>query len=125
MKPSERQHWLVKHYRWLSLLLLWKDGKSSAFESKFVKELPKRASTNILTHPFDGKQISFLRQIQLAGSPAFGLVGIKAKCSADGLYVLPFNIVLAKGNMTLGELVDNSIHVDLKGIDHLLEVLFE
>jgi hypothetical protein len=52
-------------------------GSFFAVEAKFIKELPKRGSSKVLTHEVSEAQLSFLRGIRETGCFSAVLIGLK------------------------------------------------
>jgi hypothetical protein len=63
-----------KYHLGMSDFLIWHGGRTLALESKFIKARSK--SGRLLTYAFKPTQITFLKQMSLAGSAAYGLVAI-------------------------------------------------
>jgi hypothetical protein len=74
--------------------------KFYGIEAKFCKSLPKRDSSNILSHPFSDKQIRFMTQLNNTGS-AFG-VGIVWLDKDSAVLIHPSQIN-KEGNISLGD----------------------
>lgn len=82
----------------LSDFMLYKDGTARGIEVKLVKELPARASTNILKHEFAGSQITYLKDLDLTGNKGFGLLAVEP---LEIVFMIPSRLLIPNG--TLGE----------------------
>lgn len=78
--------------------IVWADGTSYVFESKFIQKMPMREKSKILAHKFKGPQYTFLQRIKRAGCLAIGLIAVKEE---ERIYVI--NNVPKSGNFTLEE----------------------
>lgn len=61
----------------LSDFLIFCLATSVGLEVKFVKELPVRDSSKVLTHEFSGAQLTFLESLELTLNRGYGLIGVK------------------------------------------------
>ena len=80
--------------------LLWCVGTSSSVEVKFVKDIPDSGKAKVLTHPFSGGQIAFMRHMEKTKNFSYGLV---AKHSSKIMYVIRCNDIPDKGNFSVDE----------------------
>lgn len=78
----------------VSDFLLFHSGRATVFETKFIRELPKR-NGKVLSHAFDGKQLTYFKSISNTGNSAFGVVGVGEEKTA---YVVPFYNIPESGN---------------------------
>ncbi len=91
----------------VSDFLLFHNGRATVFETKFVRELPKR-NGKVLSHAFDGKQLTYFKSISNTGNSAFGVVGVGEEKTA---YVIPFYNIPESGNWTAPELKSSAAGV--------------
>jgi hypothetical protein len=88
LKMAEKYHIGIPDF------LIWHDGRCAGLEVKFVKELPKGRG-KVLGHAFDGRQLTFLQRIAMAGGPAWGLVVVH---SEKKMYLFYFTDIPEGGN---------------------------
>lgn len=81
----------------ISDFLVWYKGKSLAFEVKFEKDYPKRDTSKVLSHPFKKSQITFLKEILITGSYAWGFVAMDCD---KMMYIFDPAIIPENGNMS-------------------------
>lgn len=87
----------------VSDFLLFCAFTSVGLEVKFVKELPMRDTSKVLTHEFSGAQLTFLESIELTGNRGYGLIGVR---EWDQMILIPQENMQA--NFTLKELKNAS-----------------
>lgn len=103
----------------ISDFLMWRYGKSCAIESKFIKEWPKRMTSKVLSHPFKGTQISFLKEMDMAGCNSFGLIGVECE---KKMYLIPHRWISEGGNFRHDLFLESNFQsFDFKDIEGLLE----
>jgi hypothetical protein len=107
----------------ISDFLIWANGRSLALESKFITELPTRATTKILSHPFSGAQTTFLETINLAGSISYGLIAID---SEKKFYLIYHSFIPQDGNFTRQQFEETpKAAFDYKDIEGFLTFIFD
>lgn len=115
-----------KHIGGVPDFIMWSDGTSRGFETKFINDFPKTERGKILSHVFKPKQITFLSDMQKTANYGFG--GIF--CKATGfLYVMSVESIPEDGNWTNGDfqaLVHSGevVLFEKSDIDGLLKYLF-
>jgi penicillin-binding protein-related factor A (putative recombinase) len=82
-----------KYHIGLSDFLIWKSGVTLALEAKFVKKRPP--SGRMLNFAFKPAQITFLKQMEMAGNLPFGLVAIGEERT---MFPIPLTNIPAGGN---------------------------
>lgn len=106
----------------VSDFLLWYRSKSVAMECKFIKAFPKKPTTDVLSHKFEGPQYSFLQQISMTGSHSYGLVGV---ASEKKMYLIPIYSLHKDGNYTLAEFMHQNFKAfAFDDVDGLIKRLF-
>lgn len=81
----------------VSDFLLWHMGRSAAIESKFIEDFPARPNTKILSHAFQGAQMSFFKRMEPGGAGLYGLIGIKKH---KVMILVPHHQIPEEGNWT-------------------------
>jgi hypothetical protein len=91
-----------KYHAGISDFFIWGEGRCAALEVKLVKELPARATTLVLKHPFDGPQLTFMRSIVRTGNSAFGAVVTDYNCM---VHLFSVDDIPESGNWEKGSFV--------------------
>ena len=93
----------------VSDFLLWTQGKGAFLETKFIKKIPKLSSL-LLRHPFNSKQVSFLRGMtNVAGCPAWGGIGV---LDEQKIYCVPSWMIPMEGNWRVEEFLKMKSKLD-------------
>lgn len=97
MKPNTKYLKIADKFTvGISDFLIWRNGKTLAIESKFVKKMPTRGTSKILSHIFKGEQKTFLEDMELSGNTAYGVIGIHTEL----LVFIPHILIPESGNWT-------------------------
>ena len=84
----------------ISDFMVFCSGKTLALETKFEKSFPQRKTSQVLSHPFSGAQLTFLESMFLTGNMGYGMVAIE---ETQKMYIFPFAAIPVSGNFTKEE----------------------
>lgn len=97
-------------------------GKTLALETKFEKSFPQRQTSQVLSHPFSGAQLTFLESVALAGNMGYGMVAIE---ETQKMYVFPYAAIPVSGNFTRAEFESRFVaEIPLNEMDRFLLFFF-
>lgn len=106
----------------ISDFLIWANRRSCGIEAKFIKELPVRPLAKVLDHPFAGAQLTFLEDLNLAGSFGYGLVAVG---STEEMHLFMLESIPKTGNFTRQEFLRaDKISFKFDQVPQLVDYLF-
>ena len=105
--------------------IIFHEGLSVCLEAKAIQGLPDKPSTKVLKHTFEGPQLTFFKEMELANISAWGLV---ARLDLRKMLLIPAQKIPPSGNFTRLEfetLYRENPYFDFDDVQGMLDLLFE